>query len=208
MDSIEKRRCNWCVDNDIVQKYHDEEWGIPVHDDKKHFEFLLLEVMQCGLNWTMMLKKREIFRMCFDDFDYNKIALYDEAKINKIMNVPGMIKSIRKINAIINNAKLFIKIINEYKSFDSYIWSFSNYKTYVYRSHSCGNIPSKNELSDKVCKDMKKKGFKYLGSITIYSHLQACGIINDHVSECWMYDYIMKNYTMYEVIESDCIKVR
>lgn len=185
-------RCKWCLDGGILQKYHDEEWGNLLHDDKKHFEYLVMEVMQCGLNWTMMLKKREIFRLCFDDFDYQLIALYDETKINSIMNVEGMIKSRRKIEAIINNAKCFLKIREEFGSFDNYIWSFSDNYTLVYKKHQQGYGEVKNELSDKLSCDMKKKGFKYLGSITIFSHLQACGIINDHACNCFKYQKLLK----------------
>lgn len=122
-------RCSWCLDGGIVQKYHDEEWGIPLHDDKKHFEYISMEVMQCGLNWTMMLKKRDIFRKCFDDFAFRQIAKYSEQDIIRIMNEDGMIRSRRKIEAIIGNAKAFLKIIEEYGSFDDYIWSYSNYES-------------------------------------------------------------------------------
>lgn len=183
-------RCSWCCDNGIVQKYHDEEWGIPLHDDKKHFEYLLMEVMQCGLNWTMMLKKREIFRKCFDDFDFEKIAQYGEDDIERILAVEGMIRSRRKIEAIIGNAKGFKNIISEIGSFDKYIWSFSDNKTLVYIKHQNGQGEVSNELSDRLSKDLKKRGFKYLGSITVFSHLQACGIINDHAVDCWMYEKV------------------
>lgn len=185
-------RCGWCLDGGILQKYHDEEWGNLIHDDRKHFEYLLMEAMQCGLNWTMMLKKREVFRLCFDNFNYQQIALYDETKIEKIMNTEGMIKSRRKIEAIINNAKCFLKVIEEFGSFDNYIWSFSDNHTMVYTKHQQGHGEVKNELSDRLSLDMKKKGFKYLGSITIFSHLQACGIINDHACNCFKYQKILK----------------
>ena len=181
------KRCAWCCDNGIVQKYHDEEWGIPLHDDRKHFEYISMEVMQCGLNWTMMLKKREIFKQCFSDFDYVKIADYTEQNITEILGVEGMIKSRRKIEAIITNAKAYLKIIEEFGSFDQYIWSFSNHESLVYLKHHRGQGEVSNEISDKLSKDLKKRGFKYLGSITVFSHLQACGIINDHSPECYMY---------------------
>jgi len=185
-------RCSWCCDNGVVQKYHDEEWGIPLHDDKKHFEYLLMEVMQCGLNWTMMLKKRAVFRACFDDFDYKKIAAYGENDIDRILQYEGMIHSRQKIAAIIGNAKGFIKIIEEFESFDRFLWSFSEGNTYVYLKHQNDQSEVKNALSDKISKELKKKGFKYLGSITVFSHLQACGIINDHAPQCFMYDKINK----------------
>lgn len=185
-------RCGWCCDGGIMQKYHDEEWGIPLHEDQKHFEYLLMEVMQCGLNWLMMLKKREIFRKCFDGFDFTLIAGYGEEKVAEILNTEGMIRSERKVRAIINNAKCFQQIIEEYGSFDKYIWSFSDNQTYVYIKHQQGFWETKNELSDRLAKDMKKRGFKYLGSTTIFSHLQACGIINDHSTECWMYEKLIQ----------------
>lgn len=186
-------RCDWCKDNGMMQKYHDEEWGIPLHDDRKQFEFLMMEVMQCGLNWNMMLKKRAIFRQCFDDFDYRKIAVYDDKKIQEIMETPGMIRSIRKIQAVINNADRFLQIIEEFGSFDTYLWSWTGHKTLIYRSHQTTG-EAKNELSDAVSADLKKRGFKYLGSITVYSHLQACGMINDHSEKCFLYWKICKDF--------------
>lgn len=185
-------RCEWCLDGGILQKYHDEEWGNLLHDDKKHFEYLLMETMQCGLNWTMMLKKREIFRKSFDNFDYQLIAFYDDDKVERIMNTDGMIKSRRKITAIISNAKCFLNVIKEFGSFDNYIWSFSNNYTIVYVKHQQGQAEVRNELSDRLSKDMKKRGFKYLGSITIFSHLQACGIINDHSCNCYKYKELLQ----------------
>lgn len=185
-------RCEWCLDGGILQKYHDEEWGNLLHDDKKHFEYLLMETMQCGLNWTMMLKKREIFRKSFDNFDYQLIAVYDDDKVERIMNTDGMIKSRRKITAIISNAKCFLNVIKEFGSFDNYIWSFSNNYTIVYVKHQQGQAEVRNELSDRLSKDMKKRGFKYLGSITIFSHLQASGIINDHSCNCYKYKELLQ----------------
>lgn len=185
-------RCNWCTNNLILQNYHDNEWGDIVHDDKKHFEYLLMEVMQCGLNWLMILQKREILRTCFDNFDYNIIARYDENDIERIIKTDGMIKSKRKIEAIINNAKCFLKIRDEFTSFDSYLWSFSNYKTLIYIKHQKGFWENHNDLSDRISSDMKRKGFKYLGSITIFSHLQACGIINDHAINCYKYNQVVE----------------
>lgn len=200
----EKLRCPWCCDNGINQKYHDEEWGIPVHDDRKQFEFLMMEVMQCGLNWTMMLKKREIFKKCFDNFAYEKIALYNEEKVQEILEEPGMIRSRRKIEAIINNARQYIKIIQEFGSFDKYLWGFSDYKTILYGGHKEGKAVARNRLSDVVSRDLKKRGFKYLGSVTVYSHLQACGIINDHVESCFMYKFLTENYpVVYKEPEDD-----
>ena len=187
-------RCTWCQDNGILQEYHDSEWGIPVHDDRKQFEFLMMEVMQCGLNWNMMLKKRETFRRCFDNFDYEKISAYEEAKIEEILQMPDMIRSRRKIEAVINNANCFLRIRQQYGSFDHYLWSFSGHKTILYQDHSCGKLPAQNKLSEDISKDLKNKGFKYLGAITVYSHLQACGIINDHAPDCFLYKELIQKY--------------
>lgn len=184
---MEKQRCGWCCDNGINQKYHDEEWGVPVHDDRKQFEFLMMEVMQCGLNWNMMIQKREIFRECFDGFDYEKVAAYQEADIQRIMGTEGMIQSRKKIEAVIYNAVCFLKIREEFGTFSEYLWKFSKGKTIQYMGHQKGKLPAKNGLSDTISKDLKKRGFKYLGSVTVYSHLQACGIINDHVEGCFRY---------------------
>lgn len=189
---MDKTRCAWCCDGGLNQKYHDEEWGIPLHDDQKHFEYLMLEVMQCGLSWTLMLKKREIFRHCFADFDYHKVAEFTEQDIDRILNTDGMIRSRRKICAIIHNAKCFLHIIDDCGSFDQYIWSFTNGKTHIYPKHHQGFWEAKNGLSDRVSADLKKRGFKFLGSITVFSHLQACGIINDHSPDCWMYDRLIQ----------------
>lgn len=184
--------CNWEHTSFLNQKYHDNEWGVPVRDDRKQFEYLMMEVMQCGLSWDLMINKRDIFRKCFDNFNYDKIASYDDTDINRILNTDGMIKSERKINAIISNAKCFQQIREEFGSFCNYLWAYSDNKTILYDKHNAGYIPVSNGLSDKISKDLKKRGFKYLGSITIYSHLQACGIINDHDENCPRFSYINK----------------
>ena len=186
--------CSWDQSSELNIKYHDTEWGVPLHDDRGQFEFLMMEVMQCGLNWTMMMKKREIFRSCFDNFEFDKIAEYTEEDIERILEVPGMIKSRRKIEAIINNAKCFQKIREEFGSFDSYLWAYSNGKTILYNKHEDGYIPVSNGLSDEISKDLKKRGFKYLGTVTVYSHLQACGMINDHGSDCPCYKRINSSH--------------
>jgi DNA-3-methyladenine glycosylase I len=186
--------CNWGNSSELNLKYHDEEWGIPVHDDITQFEYLMLEVMQCGLNWNMMINKREIFRKCFDNFNYDIIADYSEKDVERIMQTEGMIKSVRKIDAIINNAKCFQKIREEFGSFCNYLWGYSENKTILYEKHELGFIPVSNGLSEKISKDLKKRGFKFMGSITIYSHLQAAGIINDHDKNCPRYEYINSNY--------------
>lgn len=190
-------RCGWCLgckSGEKMIRYHDEEWGIPLHDDIKQFEFLMLEVMQCGLNWDMMITKREIFRKCFSDFDYNAIAGYGEEDIERILSEEGMIRSRRKIEAIIGNACRFREIIAVFGSFEKYLHSFSGDKVILYQGHQKGYVPARNGLSDRISADLKKRGFKYLGSVTVYSHLQACGIVNDHSAECFRYKYICENY--------------
>ena len=185
-------RCSWCMCNEKMIRYHDEEWGVPVHDDRKQFEFLMMEVMQCGLNWNMMIQKREIFRNCFDNFSFDKVASYGEEEIQRILETEGMIRSRRKIEAVIHNARCFQEIRREFGSFSDYIWSFTEGRTYLYTGHQKGQIPAKNGLSDRISKDLKKRGLKYLGSVTVYSHLQACGMINDHLESCFRYGELLE----------------
>lgn len=186
--------CNWGDTSEINKKYHNNEWGVPVWDDFLQFEYLMLEAMQCGLSWNIVINKREIFRKCFDNFDYNLVAKYGETDIERIMTTDGMIKSRRKIEAIINNAKCFLKIREEFGSFCNYLWAYTDNKTVLYEKHDLGYIPVSNGLSDKISKDLKKRGFKYLGTITVYSHLQAAGIINDHGKNCPRYEFINSHY--------------
>ena len=196
-------RCSWCMINELEIKYHDEEWGVPVHDDRKQFEYLMMEVMQCGLSWDIVLKKREIFRSCFDNFDYDKIADYSERDIENILNIPGMIRSRRKIEAVINNARCVQQIRKEYDSFSDYLWGWTNGKTLIYKGHELGNIPSSNALSKEISSDLKKRGMKYLGAVTVYAHLQACGIINDHIKECHCYKKLINRQDVKYISESD-----
>ena len=184
--------CGWANTDPLDKTYHDTEWGIPVHDDRHMFEHLILECMQCGLSWALMLKKREIFRKCFDNFDYDRIADYNEADVERILNTEGMIRSRRKIEAVIHNAECFRKIREEFGSFSEYIWSFTKRKTYLYTGHQKGEIPARNGLSDRISKDLKKRGLMYMGSVTVYSHLQACGIINDHMESCFRYQELLE----------------
>ena len=186
--------CGWADTDPLDKVYHDIEWGIPVHDDRHMFEHLTLECMQCGLSWVLMLKKREIFRKCFDNFDYDRIADYNEADVERILNTEGMIRSPRKVNAIINNARCYQKVREEFGTFCDYIWSYSDGKTILYQGHDAGRIPVSNGLSARISKDLKKRGFKYVGPVTIYSHLQACGIINDHDKDCPCRKKILDGY--------------
>lgn len=180
-------RCGWCLCNEKMIKYHDGEWGVPVYDDRKQFEYLMMEVMQCGLNWNMMLQKREIFRECFDGFDYEKVAEYGEEDILRILETEGMIRSRRKVEAVIHNARCFRKVREEFGTFSEYLWGFSGGKMILYMGHQKGQIPARNGLSDRVSGDLRKRGFKYLGSVTVYAHLQACGMVNDHLEGCFRY---------------------
>ena len=165
--------CTWAGMNEANRIYHDTEWGVPVHDDRHMFEHLTLECLQCGLSWDLMLKKREIFRQCFENFEYDKIAAYGEADVGRILNTEGMIRSPRKIRAVINNARCVQKLREERGSFSEYIWSFSTGKTILYQGHAAGRVPVSNGLSGRISRDFKQRGFQYVGPITIYSHLQA-----------------------------------
>lgn len=185
--------CNWGDTSEINLRYHDTEWGVPLHDDRRQFEFLMLEVMQCGLNWNMMMLKREIFRQCFDDFNYDRIANYGEEEIIRILKTPGMIRSRRKVEAVIANARCFQAVRAEFGSFCDYLWAYSGGKTILYDRHARGWIPVSNGLSARLSQDLKKRGFKYLGPTTLYSHLQACGLINDHDRNCPCYARINAN---------------
>lgn len=186
--------CNWSKGSLLLSEYHDKEWGVPVHDDRKQFEFLMLEAMQCGLSWALILKKRQVFHECFDGFNFDKIARYTEEDIKRIMNTQGMLRAERKIKAVINNARCFLDIRKEFGSFSEYIWGFTEGKTLLYDKHCDGFIPASNGLSDVVAADLKRRGFMYLGSITVYSHLQACGMINDHGKDCPCYQRINSSY--------------
>ena len=180
-------RCNWCGNDPLYVKYHDEEWGVPVHSDKKHFEFLVLESAQAGLSWITILRKRENYRKAYDDFDYVKVSQYDNEKIADLIQNPGIIRNKLKIAASVNNALMFIKIQEEFGSFDAYIWAFVDNKPLINHWDNTEIVPATSDLSDVVSKDLKKRGFKFLGSTITYAHLQATGIINDHVASCFKY---------------------
>ena len=181
----EKIRCKWCVGIDIYEKYHDEEWGVPVYDDQKLFEFLILETFQAGLSWITILKKRENFRLAFDDFNYSKVALYSEDKIQELMQNSGIIRNQLKIRSAVSNAISFMKIQEEFGSFSKYIWGFTNNKPIVNTPKTLKEVPATTPLSDSISNDLKKRGFKFVGSTVVYAHLQATGMVNDHVEDCW-----------------------
>ena len=181
----EKTRCKWCVGIDIYEKYHDDEWGVPVYDDQKLFEFLILETFQAGLSWITILKKRENFRLAFNDFDFKKIALYTEDKIQELLLDAGIIRNQLKIRAAVSNAIAFMKVQEEFGSFSEYIWEFTNGKPIQNNRQSLKEVPATTPLSDTISKDLKKRGFKFVGSTVVYAHMQATGMVNDHVEDCW-----------------------
>lgn len=178
------KRCDWCGDDPLYIKYHDEEWGVPVHDDKIHFEFLVLESAQAGLSWITVLKKRENYRKAYDGFDPAKVAKYDDSKVEELLSNTGVIRNRKKIEASINNAKCFLEIQKEFGSFDRYIWGFVDNKPVKNSWGDISEVPATSELSDTVSKELRKRGFKFLGSTIIYAYLQATGLINDHLVGC------------------------
>lgn len=177
-------RCGWCGTDKLYQDYHDNEWGVPVYDDKNLFEFLLLEGFQAGLSWITILKRREGFRQAFDNFDYTKIAKYDEEKLQQLMADDRIIKNRLKIWASVTNALAFMEVQKEFGSFSNYFWNFTNGEIIDNKPKELTDIPARTELSDKISKDMKKKGFKFVGSTIIYAHMQAVGMVNDHIMSC------------------------
>ena len=181
----EKIRCKWCVGIPIYEQYHDEEWGVPVFEDQKLFEFLILETFQAGLSWITVLKKRESFRLAFDDFDYKKVALYSEEKVQELLQDSGIIRNQLKIRAAVSNALAFMEIQKEFGSFSKYIWQFVDGKPIINNIKSVSEIQATTPLSDAISKDLKKRGLKFVGSTVIYAHMQATGIVNDHVQDCW-----------------------
>lgn len=186
MTNTEKIRCGWCGTDPLYQKYHDEEWGRPVYEDQKIFEFLVLESFQAGLSWITILRKRENFRIAFDDFDYHKIAIYTEDKVEALMQDAGIIRNRLKILATINNAQRFIEIQKEFGTFSKYIWGFVGGKPLENTRKSLKDIPSTTNISDSLAKDLKKRGFKFMGSTVVYAHMQASGMVNDHIDDCWV----------------------
>lgn len=177
-------RCNWVTTDELYIKYHDEEWGKPVYDDETIFEFLVLESFQAGLSWITILKKRENFREAFDHFNYQKIATYTDEKIEELMNNAGIVRNRLKILATINNAQRFMEVQQEFGSFSKYIWSFVNGKPMVNTFKTIQEVPATTDISDVLAKDLKKRGFKFLGSTVMYAHMQATGMVNDHIVSC------------------------
>lgn len=184
---MEKVRCSWCGSDPLYINYHDEEWGTPVTDDKVLFEYLILETFQAGLSWITILRKRENFRSAFDDFDYHKISTYKDPKIEVLLNNTGIIRNKLKIAAAISNASAFIKVQEEFGSFSNYLWSFVDNNPVRNHPTSALEVPATSPLSDNISKDLKKRGFKFVGSTVMYAYLQAVGVINDHIVDCFRY---------------------
>ncbi len=188
----EVKRCGWCLGDPLYEKYHDQEWGVPLHNDRKLFEFLVLEGFQAGLSWITILRKRENFRKAFDDFDFEKIATYSESKIDSLMKDTGIIRNKLKIRSTITNARAFLKIREEFGSFNKYIWDFVEGKTIQNKWRDKSQVPITTAMSDKISKDLKKRGFKFVGSTIIYSHMQATGMVNDHEVSCFRHKELSK----------------
>lgn len=185
-------RCSWAGDTPIYINYHDNEWGRPEHNDIKLFEMLILEGMQAGLSWITVLKKREAYRKAFDGFDPKKIALYDETKVEELLKNEGIIRNRLKINAAVTNARIFLEVAEKYGSFDKFIWNYVDYTPIIGNWKSIKDIPATTPLSDKISKDMKKMGFKFVGSTIIYAYMQAIGMVNDHITDCFIYKEMKK----------------
>lgn len=180
-----KTRCPWCEKDDLYRNYHDLEWGIPLHDDRKLFELLNLEGAQAGLSWYTVLSKREAYRKAFDDWDPIKISRYTEARVEKLLANPGIIRNRLKVAGTVLNAKAFLAVQKEFGSFDTYIWQFVGGKPIVNHPKAMGQVPAKTTLSDAMSKDLKKRGFKFIGSTICYAFMQASGMVDDHLSTCW-----------------------
>lgn len=185
-----KHRCGWCVGDALYEAYHDQEWGKPVYDDDTIFEFLILETFQAGLSWITVLRKRENFRVAFDDFDYREIAKYNEKKLEELMQNEGIIRNRLKIKATVTNAQAFMKVQEEFGSFSKYIWAFVDGKPIKNKVKNYKEAPANTPISDALSKDLKKRGFKFVGSTVIYAHMQATGMVNDHEIDCFRYNEV------------------
>ncbi|OGU40111.1 MAG: DNA-3-methyladenine glycosylase [Ignavibacteria bacterium GWB2_35_12] len=189
---MKKKSCTWPNNDKLMIEYHDKEWGVPLHDDKKLFEFMVLDAFQAGLSWAIVLKKKEAFRKAFSNYDVKKIAKYDEKKVAELLNNEGIIRNKMKILAAIKNAQAFINVQKEFGSFDKYIWQFTKNKTIVNKCKTIKEIPPKTEISDAMSKDLKQRGFGFVGSTICYSFMQAAGMVNDHVVECFRYKEVQR----------------
>ncbi len=187
---MQKNRCGWCLGNAIYEKYHDQEWGVPIFEDRLLFEFLVLETFQAGLSWITVLKKREYFIKAFDHFDYSKIATYGVHKEDDLLSNPGIIRNRLKIAATIHNAKAFMEIQKERGSFSNYIWDFVSGKPLINHYKKLEEIPAFTPLAEKISKDLKQRGFKFVGPTVVYAHMQATGMVNDHLTACFRHSQV------------------
>ncbi|SFC86467.1 DNA-3-methyladenine glycosylase I [Algibacter pectinivorans] len=187
---MKKHRCGWCEGDALYEAYHDKEWGVPVYDDDTLFEFLTLETFQAGLSWITVLRKRENFRAAFDNFDYKKIANYQQTKIDALLQDTGIIRNKLKVNATVTNAQALIKVQEEFGSFSNYIWGFVDGKPIKNSVNNYKEAPGNTPLSDTISKDLKKRGFKFVGSTVVYAHMQATGMVNDHEVDCFRYQEV------------------
>ncbi len=185
------KRCGWAK-NELAIDYHDTEWGVPLHDDRGLFEFLILEGAQAGLSWDTILRKRENYRKAFDGFDVNKVARYTEKRIEKLLQDEGIIRNRLKVTSAVSNAKAFLKVQKEFGSFDKYIWDFIDGKPIVNKWNQIGQVPATSPVSDAISKDMKKRGFNFVGSTIMYAHMQATGMVNDHLTSCYRYKEVTR----------------
>lgn len=189
-----RTRCAVFLGNDLDRRYHDEEWGTPVHDDRKLFEYLSLEVLQCGLSWHLMLERRPTFRRALADFDPEALARFDERDVRRALETPGMLRSERKVRALVGNAQAYLGIQERFGSFDRYLWRLSDGATILYHAHDHGEVPARNGLSTRLAHDLRARGLTYLGPVTAYSFLQSCGVICDHQQGCWRLEQIARDY--------------
>jgi DNA-3-methyladenine glycosylase I len=186
------KRCAWSGDDILLHKYHDKEWGVPVHNDRKLFEFLILEGMQAGLSWITILKKRDAFREAFDNFDYTRVSRFNKIKIDRLMDNPGIIRNRMKLNATVTNAQAFLRVREEFGTFNRYIWDFVDNTPIQNARRGHKEIPAKTELAETLSKDLKKRGFSFVGPTIVYAHMQATGMVNDHTTDCFRYQEVEK----------------
>jgi len=187
-DTSEKNRCWWCGDDELYQRYHDCEWGVPVHDDRLLFEFLCLEGAQAGLSWITILRKREHYRQVFDDFDAVKIAKYDASKINDLLADPGIVRNKLKVNGFVKNARAYLDMLDRGETLDNYLWNYVDGVSLQNKRKSMTEIPANTPVSDAMSKDLKKRGFTFVGSTICYAFMQAAGLVNDHITDCFRHD--------------------
>ncbi len=187
-----EKRCGWTLTDPLMIDYHDNEWGVPVHDDRKHFEMIVLDGAQAGLSWKTVLHKRENYRKVFDNFDPRKVARYDDGKIEQLLQDPGIIRNRLKVQSAVRNAKAFLSVVEEFGTFDTYIWQFVNQRTIHNSWKSLSELPARTPESDAMSRDMKKKGFNFVGSTICYAYMQAAGMVNDHTVDCFRHPVIKK----------------